>query len=319
MDMAWDNAYTSQKRLQKFPSFVLIDRDYRIEYTGTPPSKQKFILLGTSMSKGTLITIPYPDKGAYKVYKDKELAIPTDWDYSTSNYAVPTGKYCGENRFNPVDNELEFWIQTGCELVIYPRDAVMLVVRLEWTVKEFFQEKGIGKFSDRMAAALKIAKADMKVVQVYEGSVIVEFEVMAPEGDPDSEKTLKALEKRFMEVAPTLGDSLGAPIMQIMTGDGQTVAMPGYEDLSNLAYNDKFKDLISEFLADREADYEERKEEQEEAAAERARQEKEKSEAEKSKSDDKDESTKDESETKERKVITIKQTEIVEVEEITIV
>ena len=37
-----------------------------------------------------------------------------------------------------------------------------------------------------MAAALSIAKADLKVVQVYEGSVIVEFEVTAPEDDPDS-------------------------------------------------------------------------------------------------------------------------------------
>lgn len=84
------------------------------------------------------MTIPYPDKGAYKVYKDSVLAIPTDWDYNTENWAVPTGKYCGENRMNAVKNELEFWITPGCTLVVYPRDAIMLAVRLEWTKKAFF-------------------------------------------------------------------------------------------------------------------------------------------------------------------------------------
>lgn len=41
---------------------------------------------------------------------------------------------------------------------------MMLAIRLKWTVKSFFEEKTIGKFQDRMAAALGIAKADLKVV-----------------------------------------------------------------------------------------------------------------------------------------------------------
>jgi len=36
-----------------------------------------------------------------------------------------------------------------------------------------------------MAAALGIHKADLKVVQVYEGSVIVDFQVFAPDDDPN--------------------------------------------------------------------------------------------------------------------------------------
>ena len=63
----------------------------------------------------------------------------------------------------------------GCTLYVAPRDAIMLAIRMEWTVKSFFQEKAVGKFQDRMAAALGINRADIKVVQVYEGSVIVEF------------------------------------------------------------------------------------------------------------------------------------------------
>jgi len=105
MDHAWDGAYTGQKREQRFPSIVDTSRNYTIEYTGTPPGKQKFTLYGDVGTEGTLLTIKYPDAGAYKVYNsDKTLAIPTDWDYDLETWAVPTGKYCGENRYQGVVN-----------------------------------------------------------------------------------------------------------------------------------------------------------------------------------------------------------------------
>jgi len=85
-------------------------------------------------------------------------------------------------------------MEPGCTLYVYPRDAIMLAIRLEWTLEEFFQADGISVFIDRMAAALGIHKADMKVVQVYEGSVIIEFEVMAPEDDTNPTKTLMDIE-----------------------------------------------------------------------------------------------------------------------------
>lgn len=45
-----------------------------------------------------------------------------------------------------------------------------------------------------MAAVLGVHKADLKVVQVYEGSVIVEFQVFAEEGDEDASATLQGIE-----------------------------------------------------------------------------------------------------------------------------
>lgn len=153
MDKNWDGAYTSQKRLQRFPSLIDSSRNYTIEYTGTPPFKQKFTLFADEGASGTLLTIPYPDAGAYKVYNaDRTLAIPTDWDHELETWAVPTGKYCGENRFLGVFNRLSFWIEPGCTLYIVPRDAIMLAIRLEWTLKKFFQKVGIAKFTDRMTA-----------------------------------------------------------------------------------------------------------------------------------------------------------------------
>ena len=177
IDQCWDGAYTCQKREQRFPTLLDISRNYTIEYTGTPPKQQRFSLYSdnTRQNQGTLITIPYPDAGAYKIYSEsQELIPPTKWDYMTETWAVPQGEFCGEHRYMDIKNYLQFWIEPGCTLYVYPRDAIMLAIRLEWTVKEFFQADRIGKFTDRMAAVLDIHKADLKVVQVYEGSVIVE-------------------------------------------------------------------------------------------------------------------------------------------------
>jgi len=66
-------------------------------------------------------------------------------------------------------------ITPECTLYINPRDAIMLSVRLEWTMEEFFEDGGIGTFTARMAASLGIHAGDLKVVQAYEGSVIVVF------------------------------------------------------------------------------------------------------------------------------------------------
>lgn len=198
MDTCWDGAYTCQEREQRFPTFMDISRNYTIEYTGSPPKKQKFSLYSDSTQQGTLITIKYPDTGSYKIYNEmQELVEPTDWDYTTETWAVPTGRECGENRYVGIENILQFWIEPDCTLFVYPRNAVMLAIRLEWTVKEFYEADGIGKFTDRMAAVLGIHKADLKVVQVFEGSVIIEFQIFAEDDDEDPMATLQFLEQKF--------------------------------------------------------------------------------------------------------------------------
>ena len=69
-DDGWDGNYTSQKREQRFPTLIDTTSDYTIEYTGTPPGKQRFSLYNDQFGSGTLITIKYPDVGAYKIYKE---------------------------------------------------------------------------------------------------------------------------------------------------------------------------------------------------------------------------------------------------------
>ena len=91
------------------------------------------------------------------------------------------GSFCGENRFIGIENILEFYITPSCTLKIQPRDAIMTRIRLDWTLSEFYSSGGTTKFVDRLAASLNIPAYSIKVVSVYQGSVILEFHIQALE------------------------------------------------------------------------------------------------------------------------------------------
>ena len=111
------------------------------------------------------MSIKYPNAGAYQLYDENRQEIkPTDWDHAARTWRAPSGAFCGEWRYEGVVNRLQFWIQPGCVLYVYPRDAVMLGVRMEFTLDEFFASGGVTTFADRMAAVLGIHAADIKVV-----------------------------------------------------------------------------------------------------------------------------------------------------------
>ena len=163
MDHCWDGFYTCQKRRSRFPTLVYQGWDfYNIEYTGTPPNNQDFRLFGKAGSPGFLVSIKYPNAGAYQIFdSNNKPVMHTDWDHSIKTWAKPTGKFCGEFRYEGVINRLEFWINTGCKLYVRPRDAIMLAIRLEFTMDEFFTKGGITTFTDRMAGVLGIHRADL--------------------------------------------------------------------------------------------------------------------------------------------------------------
>lgn len=61
------------------------------------------------------MTIYYPNAGAYQIYDNKnEKVWHTDWDDTALTWAKPTGKFCGEFRYEGVINRLQFWIENDC-------------------------------------------------------------------------------------------------------------------------------------------------------------------------------------------------------------
>jgi uncharacterized beta-barrel protein YwiB (DUF1934 family) len=51
------------------------------------------------------------------------------------------------------------------------------MVRMEWTFQEFFKGGGTTTFMDRIAGSLGIHASTIKIVSVYEGSLVVNYAV----------------------------------------------------------------------------------------------------------------------------------------------
>ena len=174
MDHMWDGFYTGQKRLSRFPVQIETLGDYTVRFTGTPANSMRFVLRADI---GAIkIKIPYPNAGSYTVFADGIEMPYTPWDKDLGRHGELTkNKGCGENRYVGVENFLEFYLTTGCEIDIVPRDSIMVSVRLDWTLEEFYEEGGVMTFTDKMAAVLGVHASQIKTVAVYEGSVILEF------------------------------------------------------------------------------------------------------------------------------------------------
>lgn len=51
------------------------------------------------------------------------------------------------------------------------------MVRMEWTFNEFFSNGGTTTFMDRVAGSLGIHASTIKIVSVYEGSLVVNYAI----------------------------------------------------------------------------------------------------------------------------------------------
>ena len=165
--------------MTRFPGLLTTDYDYTLEMAGTPPKKMRF-MLQTDVA-GTKIRINYPVAGSIQVYADDVKQDYTQWDKELGAPALLKRTHCGENRFVGVENYLEFFIKADCIIRIEPRDAIMTRVRMEWSLDEFYANGGVTRFVDRMAASLGISAHRIKTVAVYEGSTIVDTQILPDE------------------------------------------------------------------------------------------------------------------------------------------
>mmetsp|Transcript_41470 Transcript_41470/g.63276 ORF Transcript_41470/g.63276 Transcript_41470/m.63276 type:complete len:228 (+) Transcript_41470:852-1535(+) len=100
---------------------------------------------------------------------------------------------------------------------------------MEWTMEEFFADGGTTKFVDRLAGSLGIHASDIKVVSVYTGSLVVNYEIEA-----ESEEALSKVEETQTKAFASGGVDLGAPVLDVAAGsvaiisDG-IVTAPGYD------------------------------------------------------------------------------------------
>jgi len=76
----------------------------------------------------------------------------------------------------------------------------------------FFSGGGTTQFIDRLTASLGIHASTVKIVSVYEGSLVVNYEIAPPDGDPEK---LDELAARQNEVLTSNSVDLGAPVLAV--------------------------------------------------------------------------------------------------------
>lgn len=121
------------------------------------------------------------------------------WDEAEKGYGAVTQRFCGENRYIGVKNILEFYLTEGCTLQIAPRDAIQTMVRMEWTMDEFFNNGGTTQFIDRVAGSLGIHASTIKIVSVYEGSVVLNYDITPDDNDSNAAATLAKVSAKQTE------------------------------------------------------------------------------------------------------------------------
>jgi hypothetical protein len=229
MDHMWDGFYTGQKHKSQFQAMIQTTGNYTIEYTSTPFKEMRYEMRAPSgMIK---VKVHYWNAGSYEVYANGELVENAPWDKQEGNQAELTGyQGCGENRYVGVVNYLEFIMTPYCLIEVKPVDAILSNVRMQWTMDEFYDQGGPTSFIDRVSASLGIHASQMKVVAVYQGSVVVEYEIEpAEDSTVDSAQELRAI-KSQLNVLIESGDPevFGAPVLSASTNGEAVIEDPDY-------------------------------------------------------------------------------------------
>lgn len=214
--------------------------EYVIDMTGTTPEKMRFKLNGPA--GGALVKILYNEALLIEVKADGKVKNTTPWDKGEGRpKALTKNKGCGENRFVSIENFVEFYITAKCEIYLKPKNAIRGMVRLDWTLEEFYSDGGTSRFVDRLASVLGIHKSRVKIVAVYEGSVIVEFFVEALNASDDNasstatQQELDDLTRTMVRLLSSGAANLGAPVLGF-EGDGILL----YGDPIPKTINDRF-------------------------------------------------------------------------------
>ena len=191
---------------------------YNFSYAGTPPNMQQFNLRADWTS--VIIRIMYPQAGSFIVQDANGNTVQGNaWDTKLSAPGTIRGDYggyCGENRYLGVVNILEFYLNANCQIMVVPVDSIQTSIRLNWTLAEFYSSGGTTKFVDRMAAALGIKAANVKIVSVYEGSVVTVTQIQStPDAPLDSVGGTSAVQSNLVTQLTNNAIPLGAPIMSV--------------------------------------------------------------------------------------------------------
>jgi hypothetical protein len=85
---------------------------------------------------------------------------------------------------------------------------------MEWSLEDFYAKGGTTTFVDRIAGSLGIHASTIKVVSVYQGSLVVNYDITV---DNDDSSALDQIKQKQTQQFATGQMNLGAPILDVAT------------------------------------------------------------------------------------------------------
>jgi len=96
---------------------------------------------------------------------------------------------------------------------------------MEWTMDAFFSDGGTTTFIDRLTASLGIHASTVKIVSVYEGSLVVNYEIAPPDGDASK---LDELAAKQNEMLSSNSVDLGGKVLSVEAKVSRNVEAKGF-------------------------------------------------------------------------------------------
>ena len=159
-----------------------------------------------------VLRLLYSNAGSRAILKDGVEIAYNAWSDEKRQFGEITRAKCGENRYLGEKNILEFYLEEGCELNIAPRDTIQTLVRMEWTTDQFFAEGGTETFAQKLAGSLGIHMSTVKVVSVYQGSLVVNYELASTKEEPLKLEEIQTLQTQKFATGKV---DVGAPILDV--------------------------------------------------------------------------------------------------------
>jgi hypothetical protein len=121
-----------------------------------------------------LIKLHYPRPNSIRIQNRGQLMKPISLLDNNGEDPIDNTT-CGSNKFF-YENYTVHFVVTGdqdCQVRVSLTNSIKLNARFEMDINDFYESDGETLFIDRMAAVLGITTDRIKVVGVYEGSVVV--------------------------------------------------------------------------------------------------------------------------------------------------
>lgn len=191
--------YESLQRLPRFPALIMVQNNtvnnYEIAFTSSNPNRLVLQLIDpdwkglnkeVNYNKYALnIKLKYQSPQTVLVFKNLEevkaevFTPPGDINYINMNNTSDK-VYCGKNKWNTVENLLDFYItnEPDCVLFLNVVNSIQLSLRYNVTISDFFSSTGPVDLMTKIAAVMGIDRSQVKIASIVPGSTIVNLEVL---------------------------------------------------------------------------------------------------------------------------------------------